>query len=255
MTNTTKLAMFWLACSGCPAILAQSSLFSVEDPRPVAKAIEILEVRNGWLITFEDLPHAHSSEVRSYAPPGVTGPDASDPAFLGPAGGKLFVGPEVVSPQGIGLANRLTVVQAVLDAEARRRGFTAFAVQSGSNMLHVVPVAHLAKSGGVEAVSPLLDAEVSLSSGEATALQFIRSLCEALRQVTHKNVAPGTISVNLSRYPIKVVAPGKARDLLTSVLEQTGQPLSWQLFYDPGVDWYVLNIHRVDQRSSYGNAN
>jgi hypothetical protein len=40
-----------------------------------------------------------------------------------------------------------------------------------------------------------------------------------------------------------------------ALLEQTGEPLSRQLFYDPGIDWYVLDIHRAGKRRTHGTAN
>src|SRR5690242_18095603 len=36
---------------------------TVEDPRPVAKAIETLEGEYGWVITYEDPRYVHDSEV------------------------------------------------------------------------------------------------------------------------------------------------------------------------------------------------
>ena len=36
---------------------------SVEDPRPVLKAIEMLERKYGWVITYEDPRYAHDSEI------------------------------------------------------------------------------------------------------------------------------------------------------------------------------------------------
>src|ERR1051326_6000590 len=36
---------------------------SVEDPRPVAKAIEMLEEKYGWVITYEDPRYVHESEI------------------------------------------------------------------------------------------------------------------------------------------------------------------------------------------------
>jgi hypothetical protein len=36
---------------------------SVVDPRPVAKAVELLEARYGWAITYEDPPYEHDSEI------------------------------------------------------------------------------------------------------------------------------------------------------------------------------------------------
>src|SRR6266481_1560768 len=36
---------------------------SVQDPRPLAKAIETLESRNGWIITYEDPRYVNESEI------------------------------------------------------------------------------------------------------------------------------------------------------------------------------------------------
>jgi len=36
-----------------------------------------------------------------------------------------------------------------------------------------------------------------------------------------------------------------ARSVVSRLLQEFDIPLSWRLLYDPGLHWYVLNIHAV----------
>jgi hypothetical protein len=42
---------------------ASPNTLTVRDPRPVAKAIEELDTRYGWQITYEDPPYIHDSDI------------------------------------------------------------------------------------------------------------------------------------------------------------------------------------------------
>ena len=235
-----KLALVWLACCGASLIPAQPARFSVDNPRPVAEAIERLEYRNGWRISYEDLPYVHESDM-SYYPA-----NAKDPVLRIPAGGSISLNGSIVAPDGRGLTSQEAVVQAVLAAEAIRRGFAAFRLLKDGSQLHVVPAARLGVDGHVERVSPVLDTYVSVRGESTTALDFLDMLCEALSATSGETVGIGAVPLGLLHQTrIDLPAAGKARDLLASVLDQSGEPLSWQLFYDPGLKWHMLNIHVI----------
>ena len=47
---------------------ASPNTLTVQDARPIAKAIQELNKRYGWRITYEDPPYRHSSDVPDVAP-------------------------------------------------------------------------------------------------------------------------------------------------------------------------------------------
>jgi hypothetical protein len=94
---------------------------SVEDGRPLAKAIEVLESRYGWVITYEDPRYAYSGEIKDvtlsvrrdldkYKP-------GEAPKVLVPKGGPLTFDYDVKSDTDLP-SSRETVVRELLKAQA-----------------------------------------------------------------------------------------------------------------------------------------
>src|SRR5437868_2577570 len=91
---------------------------------------------------------------------------------------------------------------------------------------------------------------------ERTGMKSLQALCEAVSQTTQTHVEVGTVPLNLfikSRVQLGGDS-SKARDVLNALLDgvkgggnlvKSGGNLSWQLFYDPGMKFYVLNVHQV----------
>jgi hypothetical protein len=58
---------------------------------------------------------------------------------------------------------------------------------------------------------------------------------------------PGAAPYNLlaRRQTSLSVSDVAARSVLDQLFAEIQAPLSWQLFYDPTLNWYILNIHLV----------
>src|SRR5206468_3894529 len=82
----------------------------VDDPRPILKAIELLELRHGWLITYEDAPYVHENDVVDQTSPEYR---ATGRRALIPRGGKISISETLPS-------NAAAVTQMVLDDHAFR---------------------------------------------------------------------------------------------------------------------------------------
>lgn len=227
---------------------------SVEDQRPVAKAIEMLEAKYGWVITYEDPRYVHNSEVNDVTlkvrkdldkfKPGEA------PKVLVPKGGVLEFTYEV-SP-GTNLPNDpAMVVLKLLDAQAARNHGGRFRLESSGKTMHVIPTA-IKNSGGVlTSQESVLDTFISLSAEDRTVERKLESICAAISQATG-------IPVNLGAYPSNLfhqrrdqrgAANQRARDVLVNTFESlgNGSKLSWQLFYSASLKMYLLNIHLVSK--------
>lgn len=225
---------------------------SVADPRPVAKAVETLEAKYGWVITYEDPRYVHSSEIAD-----VTGSVRKDldkfrpgksPRVLIPKGGSLTIDYDVEAD-----TNRptdpATVVRQLLNAHAASSNAVVFQLESGGRAIHVMPTAFRNRAGELVPQESVLNSSITLPAGRRSGLQSLEALCTAVSEATQMRVVVGTIPLKLFMQPRNQqgAAGERARDVLVNMLEdiKSGTKLSWQLLYDPGMQMYVLNIHEV----------
>ncbi len=208
---------------------------SVQDPRPLAKAIETLESRSGWVITYEDPRYVNESEI-------------SAPKVLIPKGGALSIEYEV-DPTTNKPADITLVVQQLLDAQSTSGNAGMFRLERNGEVIHVIPTAVKNTAGALTPQESVLDAVISLPAEDRTGMQLLDAICVSVSQATETRVVVGTIPLNLfvKRRTQRGAANQKARDVLDTMLEdiKSGTNLSWQLFYDPGMKMYALNIHQV----------
>jgi hypothetical protein len=247
------LPALFLLCVADSAVAELQSL-TVNDPRPVARAVKELEARFGWPITYEDPPYVNASEVLD-----VTADVRRDPQsrrrVLVPRGGSLSVGYDRPATQGaapaaeslaIQRAGAAAAVERVVRTDAASRGARMFAVQESNGLLHVVPTRFIDASGHLQQARPLLDTKISVSPTPRSGNELITEICQTLSLATGYTVVGGTIPRKLLARPTEVTAVDEAaRSVLSRFLADLPEDLSWQLFYDPGLHWYALNIHVV----------
>lgn len=224
---------------------------SVEDPRPVAKAITMLEARFGWAISYEDPRYINTSDISDVTETVRRDLDkfkpGKAPKVLVPRGGPFVF--EYDYSRDSKRPDPDLILAALLAAHTGSGNAGRFRLVSSGRMFHVVPTAIKDISGKVVPQESVLDVTISLPAKERTGWQLIEALCaEVSRSVQLRVVvgsAPyGLLSQHEDREGIESM---KARDLLARLLENAGKGrlLSWQLFYDPGMRMYVLNIHPV----------
>jgi hypothetical protein len=225
---------------------------SVQDPRPVAKAIVMLEVRYGWIITYEDPRYVYADDIAD-----VTEKVRNDlhkyregeaPRVLIPKGGELSFGYDVKN-QPNSVLDPLVVVQQLLAAQAASPNAGKFRMERDNKIIHVIPSAIRDRSGRLAPQQSALDTVVTLAAKERTGLRTLEALCAAVSKATQTRVVVGTIPLGLflQHKDHQGISSRKARDVLVQLLESIGKgtKLSWQLFYDPGMKIYALNIHAI----------
>ncbi len=217
---------------------------SLEGARPVWKAIDILEARYGWRITYEDPPYVHESEIKD-----VTEQVRKDlhlyekgkaPKVIGPKGGQIDVSYNV-SPKTGRPDNPAALIQMILDAHAARGNPGVFRLIQTGGIFHVVPVQAKNKAGQLVDQGSILDARIILPEQERTGMEMLGAIIVAVSQATQVKVVSGLVPINLNyRRSRQGAANETARDVLIRFLH--GTKLSWRLFYSPSEQHYLLHL-------------
>lgn len=225
---------------------------SVEDGRPVATAIMMLEARFGWVITYEDPRYTNAGDISD-----VTEKVRRDlhkfkpgraPKVLVPKGGPLVFeydarGDSKHPP------DPNVIVQGLLTAHDESGNAGRFRLVSGDRITHVVPAAIKDISGRVVLQTSLLDVTISIRAKERNGLRMLEALCAEVSKSVQLPVVVGTVPYGLflQHKDNQGVLNMKARDVLVQLLKRAGKGmrLSWRLLYDPGMRMYALNIHPV----------
>jgi hypothetical protein len=232
---------------------ASPNTITVQGGRPVARAIQELEKRYGWRITYEDPPYSHYSDISVLTDirlPGVPVQSLSqlqslqgNKSRLVPKGGSLSFTLPSADPDELG------AVEALVKSYNASRGGNVFAVVQEASLLHVVPRQMTGLSGNLEPMKPVLDTVITIEPKERTAFALIEEICKKISISTNTNVVVGIVPTNmLSQTKTSIGGSGKtARAILEQLIVEIGTrlSLSWQLFYGPDVKWYVLNISWV----------
>ena len=234
-----------------PQRLKKVSL-AVEDARPVAKAITMLEARYGWTITYEDPPYSYADDVVDVTEKVRRDlhkyPKGQAPRVLIPKGGHLSFEYDVIVDTNLPRSPGV-VVRQLLNAQAASDTSARFRLEKSNAIIHVIPSAIKDKSGRLTPQQSLLDTVVSLTSEERTGLQTLEALTESIGQATQSRIVIGNVPLGLFlRHKDRHgVAGQKARDVLIELIQRISpeRPLSWQLLYDPGLKIYFMNVHAL----------
>jgi hypothetical protein len=221
----------------------------LDDPRPLARAVEALEKRFGWVITYEDPPFAHVNDLADVTA-SVRRDVSGSAKVLIPRGGSFAFSYD--PPLGVPELDEETVLVALLDHYHLSGNPGVYRLLRSASAFHVVPSRVKNLQGVLESYNAVLDADISVPAGNRTAFEMIKAIVAAISQSTGVEVAAGTVPINLL---MQTRVDGaayheNARAVLTRVLEQTGRRLSWKLLYTPTpTKGYALNIHIVNVKA------
>ena len=205
---------------------ASPNTLTVQGGRPVDKAIQELEKRYGWQITYEDPPYIHYSDIT----------DVSD---------NDWPGVPVQSPSQLQLARESGAHHRTLVPKGASLTFTL--PSAGAGLLHVVPRKARGLSGNLELVKPVLDTLITIEPRARTSYELLEEVLKKISVATNANVVIGVGSENmLDNTKTSIGGSGKtARSILEQWILEDGSSLSWRLFYGPSMKWYVLNVSQV----------
>lgn len=250
--GTVVVAMIFVAGIAHGQVVSNVPL-SVSDPRPLAKAAEIIEVKYGLLINYEDPAYVHADDVRDDTDPKYELENPSARA-LSVRGGELDFGLEVRA-DGRGLANPLRALQAVVGTHNSRGLPGSFRVTQTRGVFNIVPDAVKDRSGRLASFTSPLDTKISIPEHEVTGTELVELICEEITRASGSKVVPGLLPSNVLNNTTVVIKANNqvARDVFVQALsglawkqpEITIPPrkLVWHMFYAPGPETYFLHLH------------
>jgi len=179
---------------------ASPNTITVQGGRPVDKAIQELEKRYGWRITYEDPPYSHYSDISVVTDLRLPAVPVQSPSQL-----QSLQGKSRLVPKGGSLSftlpsadpDKLGAVEALVNSYNASRGGKVFAVERGTGLLHVVPRQKTGSSGTLEPVTPILDTVITVEPKERTAAALIEEICKKISIATNTDVALGSGPLNM----------------------------------------------------------
>lgn len=228
---------------------------SVQGPRPMAKAIELLEARCRCVITYEDPRYAHRDDVADVTVQVRRDLDKFKPGEAP----KVFVPksetlaldydelPNTNNPDGM-----TVVVRQVIETHAAMGNAGRFRVELNDQSIHVIPTGIRNERGDLAPQESVLDSLISLPLTNRSGIQTLDAICAAISQTNGTQVILGAVPLNafVPYHDRQGATSQRARDVLVNLLKGVGDNFSWQLFYDPGMKVYALNIHQVPKTSA-----
>lgn len=222
----------------------QADRLSASSGRPLADVVTQIETRFGWIVTYEDPPYVHDSEIADVS--AAVRRDRSKPGrTLVPLGGTL-VFDLPVNPTG-SPAEPGATLGALLKDYARSGLPGGFALRQTPGMWHIVPTRMKGADAAIQPYQSILDSRISIPAANRDGLEMMSAFVEAVKREDPRLVV-GTIPLNAfasARFDFGA-ANEPARDALVRVMRAVSDRLSWRLLCAPGVGAIcALNIHVV----------
>lgn len=237
----------------------QDTRLNIDDGRPVAKAVEGLVSRYGYVITYEDPRHAYQGDLKDVTaqvrkdldkyPPGKA------PKVIVPRGGTLSL--TLPSSTSVSAQTVASLLDQLVHAQSSRGEGGHFRVVQDGDVFHVVPTEIRDRNGNWIPQSSILDVPISLPAEDRSEADMIGAITAAVSAETHTKVyvgggVGGGISNPNRPRPYHLGAENeRASDVLMRALILLNDPkngrwrpqrMTWQLFYDNSDNMYFLNI-------------
>jgi hypothetical protein len=222
----------------------------VDDPRPVAKAIELLTERYSQVITYEDPRYEYEGDIRDVTlevrrdldryPPGQA------PKVLVPISGSLDI-TQPLSPNTGEPENWVSTLRLVVDSHQSGAAGGRFRVERVGAVLHVIPTETRDSHGEWIKQASILDVTISITPQELSGSEILEAICNAVSKATGLDVRSGARPTNMFLdYRGQLEADNEtARSVLTRALQSINNRLTWQIFYAPDSKRYLVHIRRV----------
>lgn len=252
--QSTRIRWFVSVAAGCALVSAATGAsrqraadeIAVNDPRPLAAAIEELERRHGWVVTYEDPPHEFVADTLDVTDTLSRNRDPSNKRrVLIPRGGAFTFAYRDGGP------SREPAVQPTLVALLRSYHQSGnpgvFRLVRTGEVFHVVPARNNDRLGNLVDRRSQLDARITLPARDRSVLEMLEAVLERVR-AQGGNVGLGSSPFNLiNQARVRDAAASEtARAVLVRTLAATGRRLSWQLLCSPGYPSCAFNVRIVD---------
>jgi hypothetical protein len=257
--------LFYLAYLSIHCARAQTAQdvrqLNIDDPRPVAKAVEELVARYDYVITYEDPRFAYDGDLQDVTtvvrrdldryPPGKA------PKVIVPRSEKLTM--NLPYSASVNTQTLASILDQLTRAQSIRGEGGHFRVVQVGDVFHVLPTEIRDRNGNWTAQSSILDVPISLPLEDRSDVEMLDAVVKAVSAATHIKILGGGMGgmgggiANPDRpASYRLGADNeRARDVLMRALVLLNDPkrgtwypqrLRWQLFYDSVESAYYLNI-------------
>jgi len=258
-TNAAKIAIALLWIVACNEALSADirdaeQQLSISDPRPVAKAVEVLSQRYGIIVTYEDPSYAFAGDLQDVTAAVSRSQVKPGHRVLVPRAGAIQLSYSL-SPLTGKPENPDALIREILDTHLANGGGSQFELIQQDDVFHVVPVMVRNSAGSWVATRSVFDTPITVPVQPRSGMEMVDAICKALSAVTVR-VAVGMAPLNALAHT-QVVEGGTnepARDILSRTLKQLSkeaasrfgeggeQPYVWQLLSSPSSTMYFLNL-------------
>ncbi|HKS10863.1 MAG TPA: hypothetical protein VJS13_15030 [Pyrinomonadaceae bacterium] len=159
-----------------------------------------------------------------------------------PRGGELRVEFNRGDPVEVVLARLLSEAERVTPA-------TTFRTEETNGIIHVIPQSIKGPKGETVRIGSILQTPVQLSAQERTGMQMLEAWADTVSANSKQQIVVGTAPLQMfaTYKDDRAFSSQKARGALSEILARVGKgtKLSWELFYEPGLKQYALNVYRA----------
>jgi hypothetical protein len=253
-------ALSIVVLSGIPGLAQTSVAIDVNDPRPLAAAVTQLEKQVGIGINFEDMPYTFAGDLKDVTATAMTQSQRSaNPgvAIIVPRGGPLTIAPVSLANNPASVSGVTAVLASLVGAYATAGYPGVYSSTYAHGAFFITPAQVHNSAGNAIAFSPILDTTVTLPSQARSAGDTLEAILQQVKTQTGIPVEIGqvpnglminakiTIGANnesarsVIARAFSMLAAGKMADGSTATL------MSYRLFFDPQLKYYVFNVHGV----------
>jgi len=228
-----------------PAITREATNvhLAVDDPRPLAKALDSLQQQYGWQTDYEDPPYITAADVSDV--PDFDSRTAGGKGRIKIPGGHAFTVDFPAGKAAEDVPDEEKTVQLIVDSYNRSGNPGQFELRKADNYFEVIGVAARDERGTLAKQPIAFDLPITLAEQSRSAEDTVDLICQALSEHTAFKINLGVFPTGLMGHT-NVTVGGKdlpARVLLRKTLAATGRQLVWRLLFDPDSKTYMLNLH------------
>jgi hypothetical protein len=229
---------------------------TANDSIPLFQAILAVRLEYGWQINWESAPGFSRFDVVDDTDPKWRAAHPTEKGVTRPSGG-LFVGtfPEPREPSELD-RERFALSKLVEGYNATDNPGRYILRVDSDGQITVVGTAVKDESGSLKEISPLLDTPLTIPKGTRSLNDTIDLILTALRSATGKEVLLAVASNSLFATTQAAVGgdTASARELLRQALAATKRPLQYDLFFNPDVPIYILNVSPATREEDDGSG-
>jgi len=258
--NTWRLKTVSLLLLTSSISFAQGSVISVNEPRPLAKAAELLERKYGVRIAYEDATYAYGGDLVDKTDQKYKQTHPSAKVLIPKTGALTIVLPVgLAASEGLGAtANPAPTIQTAIETHMANGYPGEFKLISTVNgdAFDIVPTGVRSAAGVVVADRSPLETLISFPNIQRNAMDTLKLICNNVSIATGKTITLGMLPKDLSQQQIQMGTNAEpARDVLARLFDGRTwadshniakiPKLSWALLYGPDLEIYGLNVRIV----------